>query len=126
MLANAAPIAGVPATKNVGFTTLQSVSTSGTAAQVVEIGFGKVQIKYGSQRKSSEMLPKEQRAALLSSKEYMSLWRRGVLDRVVQAQRGLTNFMAYGYDKGYLVSSMLEIQLALDTMRDYKDENPEV
>lgn len=72
------------------------------------------------------MLPKEQRAALLSSKEYMSLWRRGVLDQVVQAQRSLANFMAYGYDPGYLHSAITEIIHALDTIKGEPDANPKV
>jgi hypothetical protein len=58
------------------------------------------------------MLPREQRAALLSSKEYMGLWRRGVLDRVVSAQKALNNFLAYGYDPGYLQSACEELYKA--------------
>lgn len=72
------------------------------------------------------MLPKEQRAALLASKEYMSLWRRGVLDKVVAAQRDLQNFMAYGYDQGYLSSALNEISRALDTIKGEYDANAEV
>lgn len=71
------------------------------------------------------MLPKEQRAALLASKEYMSLWRRGVLDKVVAAQRDLQNFMAYGYDPGYLSSALKEITQAMGTIGD-QDANAEV
>lgn len=64
------------------------------------------------------MLPKEQRAALLTSKEYMSLWRRGVLDKVVAAQQALQNFMAYGYDPGYIQSAIQDLKNAERTIEE--------
>lgn len=72
------------------------------------------------------MLPKEQRAALLTSKEYMSLWRRGVLDKVVASQRALQNFMAYGFDPGYIESAIFDLQMAKSTIEEYKNEDTKV
>jgi hypothetical protein len=73
--------------------------------------------------------PREQRAALLSSKEYMGLWRRGVLDRVVAAQRALNNFMAYGYDPGYLTSACEDLyraMLSINEEKEKEDADPKV
>lgn len=72
------------------------------------------------------MLPKEQRAALLSTKEYMSLWRRGVLDKVVASQRALQNFMAYGYDPGYIKSAIYDLTQAMKTLEDDEHANSQV
>ncbi len=75
------------------------------------------------------LLPKEQRAALLCSKEYMGIWRRGVLDRVVAAQRSLANFMAYGYTPEYLTSAIEELDkavLSLNQEKEKENANPQV
>lgn len=71
------------------------------------------------------MLPKEQRAALLTNPMYLELSNRGMIQLVVASQNCLSSFLAYSYDKGYIMSAIENLKQVLHYLES-KNENPEV
>lgn len=72
------------------------------------------------------MWPKEERAALLKSKEYFDLERRGVIDKVLEAQKCLIAYLAYGQRK-YIFSADTAIRSAIYAIEELeKNENAKV
>jgi hypothetical protein len=64
------------------------------------------------------MLPKEERAVLLTNKIYFDPIRRMGIDRIVAAQKALTSFLAYGYNPNYLQSAINDLKLAQEYIGD--------